>query len=30
MGLGPNDSNLYKLEIFIVNLGLFLCIGLIN
>jgi hypothetical protein len=30
MGLGPNESNLYKLEILIVKLRLFLCIGLIN
>jgi hypothetical protein len=30
MGLDPNVSNLYKLEILIVNLNIFLCIGLVN
>jgi hypothetical protein len=30
MGLGPKNSNLYKLEILIVNLRAFLCIGLVN
>jgi hypothetical protein len=30
MGLGPKVSNLYKLKISIVNLRIFLCIGLVN
>jgi len=30
MGLGPNVSNLYKLEILIVNIRIILCISLIN
>jgi hypothetical protein len=30
MGLGPNVSNWYELEILIVNLRIFLCIGLVN
>jgi hypothetical protein len=30
MGLSPKVSNLYKLQILIVNLGIFLCIGLVN
>jgi hypothetical protein len=30
MRLGPNASNLYKLEILIINLRIFLCIGLVN
>jgi hypothetical protein len=30
MVLGPNVSNLYKLEILIVNLRIILCISLVN